>query len=249
MTNKGTLLGTEKKVRVQFMADVAHDLKTPLNGIIGFTNIIMKDPQRMNEDQVHQLKLVYQCARQLENRINALVQLLTIEAGIKPVELDWLRPESMFVSVIDSANEALSRMGLTIGVENESSPARIRIIRKYLKIVMDELVSNAIKNTSQGDLTIGVSLEDSESEDKVRVVFFVSDTGVGLSPESVEQISKAFDSNNPDDEVYYTGVRLGLALARQAALAMNGRLIVESSQHQGSKFSLKLDLPKEHVEL
>jgi len=217
------------KQRAEFMVNVSHDLKTPLNAVIGFTSVLLQDHEQDSE-KLHQLQLVYRSARLLLSRIDALTNFYRMQAGVLASQLEWIEPGRWTKDLGEVFSESAEQKGLKLEVlDTPTGPGKIKASLKLLGFALDELLSNAIKYTSSGSVTLEFAGLDKS------VVWSVSDTGSGIKPEALETLQKSLAGDS------WEGLGLGLALARQAAFLMNGRIEVDSSGAGGSRFRLILN--------
>ncbi len=232
--------------QADFVANIGHDLKTYLNPIIGFTSVLLLEKTNLNSDQVHQLDLVYRSARQLLERIDAMVEFQRLIAGAKVDPVDWVSVRELFLEVSQTFAEAAAQQGTSINVE--AVPARLRTSRLMLARVFKELVSNAIKFSEAGTVTLKAERIKHPDPQKVRLRFCVTDSGSGLSPQLLTVLRAGFGAAPDSAGQSFAGLGLGLALAREAAKRLGGWLEVDSSPDQGSTFSLIVDLLADDLE-
>jgi len=213
------------KQRAEFMAHVSHDLKTPLNAVIGFTSVLLQDP-KTGPDKRHQLQLVYDSARLLLSRIDALCNFYRMEGGVIVPEKESLQTAGLLSEIGESFRPAAEKKGLVLQIQAPGS-ATLNLSSRLLRFVLEELLANAIKYTPSGTVTLEAS------GDAATTAIAVADSGPGIKAETLESIRASLAGEGWD------GLGLGLALARQAALLMGAQLEVESSD-AGSRFTLVL---------
>jgi CheY-like chemotaxis protein len=213
---------------------MSHELRTPLNGVLGYTQLLQRD-RTMTAAQLESLDAISQCGVHLLELINDVLDLSKIEAGKVEVEL---APCNVHQAVVDLQHvilEPARRKGLGLVVEVEPDvPPRVVLDGRYLRQVLLNLLGNAVKFTAQGR----VSLRIARQGDRLR--FEVTDTGIGIEPESLDAIFEAFRQTRSGAAAGGTG--LGLAISQRLVRAMGGEIEVESYVGRGSRFAFDLPL-------
>lgn len=231
--------------RAAFIAGVSHDLKTPLNGIIGFTSVLMMDAAGKNPEQEKKLKLVFESANLMLERINALVRFHRLEAGVILPEPDWLMPADLMLQAAESLRPAAEEAGLRLVVQ-PGGPTRIHSDLGLLASALREILSNALRFSREGEIRLTAALEQGGDGSGKQLCFSVSDEGIGFSEENLQILRRGLRPEEPGDQ--FQGLGLGLALARLAAESLNAWLEVESVVQQGSTFRLCLPLEPAQIE-
>lgn len=220
--------------RSQFLACMTHELRTPLNGVIGLTELVLKE--RLEPDQREALELSRGAALGLLGTINGVLEYSRLEKGA--IEL-VLEDSDLPAIVLDTAKTLASvadAKGIDLAVLCDPRiPRAVRIDSARLRQILNNLVGNAVKFTAVGRVVVSVRLEDSD-EFSVRLGFEVSDTGVGIPPERQEAIFEPFQQSSTETAVRFGGTGLGLTIARDLARAMGGEIEVESRPGRGSRF-------------
>jgi signal transduction histidine kinase len=225
------------KHKSEFLANMSHELRTPLNAVLGYAELIQDGiygevPAKMQEV----LERIQQNGRHLLGLINAVLDLSKIEAGqltLSPVDY------SMRELVLDvvSATEALAaEKKLVLEVDVPAELPRGWGDERRLTQVLMNLVSNAIKFTDAGSVSIRAKVEDGS------FLVAVSDTGVGIDPGDQERVFEEFQQVDSSSTRKKGGTGLGLAIARRIVELHGGRIWVESMPGQGSTFAFTLPL-------
>lgn len=249
--NESSLIKRLKELeqrRAEFAATVNHNLKTPLNGIIGFSSVILAEANNLEPEQIHQLRLVYDSARQLLDRIDALLILQRMESGKTKPSREWFIPEDLIVELASHSSGAANRNGINIQIELDSSPQKLLSDMNLVRRALQELVENSIRFGDQGICTMGVSVSSSEEHDSYMARFSVSNRG-NVASEQKEDLVRSFNKQADYLETSFEGLGLGLALARQVALSLGGYLELDLSTQDITTFSLVLRLDKDEIEL
>lgn len=233
-------MSSEEKVqrRAKFMADVSHDMKTPLNAVIGFTSVLLQDREKLGAEKAHQLELVYKSAHRLLERVDALTEFFRLQAGVTGSQHDWFSPRQLIEETFDQFRDDARAKNLELRVGRDPMPSRLRTGSRLVSRVLRELVSNAVRFTSTGAVSVEMRSRGG------RVSFEVADTGAGMSAASLQRLSRALGSTDT-----YEGLGLGLALSREAARQLGGSIRADSRPDRGSTFTLILELTEDNLEM
>lgn len=226
--------------RSEFLAVMSHEIRTPLNGIIGTVDMLKTSP--LNNEQQHNLNIIEQSGNSLLNLINDILDYSRIEAGKMPIEqtrfdLHELVNDSLGLfqhKARVQSNVLTCEMGKDLGHYCVGDPVRLRQI-------MVNLISNAVKFTDNGTITLAAT-RDSDNADYV--LFEVIDTGIGISPEQLTNLFDHFQQGDSSTSRRYGGTGLGLAICKQLVEIMGGEIGVDSRRNEGSRFWFRLPLPK-----
>jgi K+-sensing histidine kinase KdpD len=234
--------------RAEFVATVSHDLKTPLNGIVGFTSVLLAEAnKRDDQEQVHKLQLVFDSAKVMLERINALVGLYRMEAGRIQVSLDWLLPEQVMRQVVESIGEKMNANEVSIKLQLADAPKRIQSDVSLMASVLNELLANAVR-FGKAPWNLALNTRDVDEDGFREVVFSISDQGPGLPADKRQSFQLALGKDVAPLDRDWSVLGLGLALAQQAASLLQGWIEVDHPEKGGCVFSLVLRLPDDQVE-
>ena len=220
--------------RSEFLANVSHEVRTPMNGIIGMTELLLDT--RVTPEQRRYLGMVRSSADALLTLINDILDFSKIEAGrldLDPVDFG-LRDlfdhtvRSLALSAHDKGLELACHVLTGVPDDLVGDPGRLRQ-------VLTNLLGNAIKFTERGEVILRVLTEAAEG-DQVRLHFTITDTGIGIPADRQGAIFEAFTQGDGSSTRRYGGTGLGLTISRQLVAMMDGRLWVESGPGRGSIF-------------
>ncbi len=231
--------------RADFAATVSHDLKTPLNAIVGFLSVLLQDIPHMRPEWVEYLGQIDRSARQLLSRINDLLELYRLEAGKTLLEPVWLSPREILSQAAEAAREALEHNRNQLLLEVPC--ARLFCEPRLMLRVARELLVNAAQATRDGVVRAALSCQDTGGGQR-QITLSVEDSGDGLAKDRLDALRRTLATDPASDEARWEGIGLGLALARQAATLLGGRLDIEARPDGGTRASLTFDLSREHVE-
>jgi ammonium transporter len=222
--------------KTHFLANMSHELRTPLNAIIGFTRIVSRNSEALPEKQVENLSKVLVSAEHLLALIDEILDLSRIEAGEVALDISETDVTEVLREVTDSLEPLVDRPRVRLVVDTDTELPRVLTDRDKLKQILLNLVSNAVKYTDDGTISVRAEAVDG------RLRVNVSDTGVGIP---AEELGKIFDEFHRADGVVPSsrpGTGLGLTISRRLARTLGGDVTVESSPGLGSMFSLDLPL-------
>ena len=231
-------------IKQQFLANMSHEIRSPMTGILGMIDLLMRTP--LNDQQKFYVETIRKSSDGLHHVVNDILDLSKIEAGkmvIKPV-LHNLRESG---NAIYSLFRALAEQkGLKLGLYFDPElPENIYADENRISQILSNLISNAIKFTHKGRVTITYEKTD-EDDYYVSLRISVSDTGIGISDNDRSKLFSIFSQLDNSDTRNYEGAGLGLSISDKLASLMNARIDVESKPGKGSTFSLVLKCPKTH---
>ncbi|MFZ4571339.1 MAG: response regulator [Bacteroidales bacterium] len=223
------------RLKSAFLANMSHEIRTPMNGILGFTQLL-KDPDLNNSTRREFIKHIDRSTNRLLKIITDIVDISRIESGVDSLEkseidLIWLLDDSQALFQPQAKGK-----NLDIKFYCNIAPAASKVITDggKLKQIVNNLISNAIKFTEQGNIEVTASIEN----DSLNLT--VKDTGIGIDPEMHEVIFDRFRQVEIGHSRKYEGAGLGLSIARSYARLLKGEISLESSIGKGSIFKLIL---------
>jgi signal transduction histidine kinase/CheY-like chemotaxis protein len=225
--------------RDRFLATMSHEMRTPMNIIIGLTHLLLSEQPR--EDQIEHLRTLQFSANNLVVFINDVLDFSKIEAGKLTLESRAFKPKEL-INEVRKRFELPSRdKNIAISCElDKSVPDVLLGDSARLNQIMTNLVSNAIKYTDDGSVDIHVQLHELTKKEAV-LKLIVEDTGNGIDPAKLEEMFRKFSSQS-NEELFegYASSGLGLAITKRLVDLQNGKIEVESIPDQGTKFTILL---------
>jgi signal transduction histidine kinase/DNA-binding response OmpR family regulator len=233
------------RARSEFMANISHELRTPMNGIIGFSDLLLTTP--LQEMQREYVQYVSKSAYSLLSIINDILDFSKIEAGKFFFENAAFDIGELVGDVVDILSiKAFEKQLELICDIDPSLPFRVWGDPLRIRQILVNLLGNAIKFTDTGEVSVTVrsSAEAVEKEGKryLPLQITVRDTGIGIPAEKIHRIFESFTQADSSTTRKYGGTGLGLTISKSLAELMNGRLTAESQNGEGSVFRLELQL-------
>lgn len=230
------------KAKSEFLANTSHEVRTPLNAIMGLTQLLMSSP--LNAEQRHWLELMNGSAQALLALLNDVLDLARIEAGKMSVEQVAFNPNALLNEVGALYAEQAKNKSIDWSLQLAAgTPARMLGDPGRLRQVLQNLLSNAIKFTpAQGRIEVVTSIVSSLGEQTPRLAIEVRDTGIGIAPEQQDKIFEAFIQADASTARHYGGTGLGLAISNKLVQLMGGTITLESALGQGSCFTVVLPI-------
>lgn len=223
------------RAKTEFLANISHELRTPMNGIIGLAELLHHET--LTPDQRSLLDPLRISANDLMLQIDHLIELSALEAGHIKMKPDPFLVHELLDSLISAQRKPAADKGLAI--ELEADPALPDVVigdLRHLRDIFQHLVGNAIKFTDHGHIRVAARLKEQQQE-SVRIEFSVTDTGPGINAETLRAISGLLVQADGSSIRRHGGIGVGLPICRKLIELMGGELQIDSQPGSGSTFS------------
>jgi PAS domain S-box-containing protein len=223
-----------------YLSLASHEIRTPMNPVIGFADLLASNPD-LDGDSKEMAQMILKAGKNLLTLIDEVLDYAKIEAGVLQLSPEPLDIHDLLIEIESSYTFDAKSRGIELKVDdkirtkNELYQDRLR-----LQQVLGTLISNAIKFTHTGEVAVHANREKMRvnGKDLHMLKFSVQDTGVGMTPEEVEELFKPFARPETEFTDKYSGAGLGLAIAQKLVAAMRGTISVESEQGKGTTVNL-----------
>lgn len=226
------------RAKSEFLANMSHEIRTPMNAILGFTETLLSETT--NERHRRFLETILQSGRNLLALIDDILDLSKIEAGKLKLQPEPMDIKAVIYEIRSIFMEEAKRKGLKFTVDISPYVSEILILDDVrIRQILTNLVSNAIKFTEKGKVTIYLS-QIIKAKDKVDVIIKVADTGIGIPKSQQEVVFENFRQQDNQKTKKYGGTGLGLAITKKLVELMGGEILLESEEGKGSIFTVIL---------
>lgn len=226
------------KERNEFVANVTHELRTPVNGVMGLAqNLLDTD---LSIEQRESVEIITQCCDNMIKIINNILDFSKLQAGKFTIENREFSFHQMMDSLVKVNMPQVDSKGIKL-ICNVSADIPDMLIGDELRItqVLNNLMSNAIKFTSVGQIVINV-VKTIELDDEIELFFMVIDTGIGIAQNEMDKLFKSFSQADASITRKFGGTGLGLSIVKSLVEMMGGTINVESEKGRGSTFSFSV---------
>jgi two-component system, sensor histidine kinase len=229
-------------LKSQFLANMSHEIRTPLNGVLAMAQII--EMGELPPQQRERVEIIRRSGEDLLAVLNDVLDISKIEAGRMELEIGEVDAETLAASVrstfaplIETKKNVRFNLGVQPGAEGARRGDPVRIAQ-----ILNNLVSNAIKFTAEGEVNVSIEGLGEGGRDGVKLT--VRDTGVGIAADKLPLLFQKFSQADGSNTRRYGGTGLGLAICRELAQLMRGKIEVESTEGEGSVFTVTLPAPR-----
>ena len=234
------------KAKQQFLSNMSHEIRTPMNAIIGFTKVVMKTD--LSVKQKEYLSAIKTSGDALIVLINDILDLAKVDAGKMTFEKTPFKMRSSISAMLHLFETKIQEKNLQLVKEYDNKIPEVLVgdpVRLH-QIILN-LVSNAVKFTTKGKITVSVRLLK-EDEEKASIEFSVTDTGIGITENKIEKIFENFQQASSGTSRLFGGTGLGLAIVKQLVEPQGGTIHVKSKIDEGSTFSFILSFQKTNAQ-
>jgi PAS domain S-box-containing protein len=225
------------QLKSAFLQNISHEVRTPLNAILGFSNVLMMDDEISRRERQSYLQLIVRNGQILLHVFNDTIKLSRIQSGLMTVDKKFIYINSIVTDLYRQFTFEKEQIGknhlkLVLLKGNENVKFSVYCDGQKIKDIMESLLDNAVKFTSEGEINFGYNIINSG-----QLEFFVSDTGIGIPEDKFEEIFERFHQLDSSMTREYGGTGIGLSLAKDFANLLDSKIEIQSSLGKGSRFS------------
>jgi len=228
------------EAKSNFIATISHEMRTPLNGMMGSLGLMRQDP--LSPKQQKYLSMAESSVDTLAVLINDILDLSKIESGKLEINLQRFSPRPLIESLIQTCALKAYEKGVNVVLDtSELGYSTLYSDPNRIKQILNNLMSNAIKFTQQGEIKI-IAVTQELDPTTVRLSIEVIDSGIGIAEANHHRLFQRFSQEGADTAVKFGGTGLGLSICRELCELMNGKIDFESSLGEGSRFYFYIDM-------
>ncbi|MBI4684437.1 MAG: PAS domain S-box protein [Nitrospirae bacterium] len=227
-----TQLKKLEQMRKDFVANVSHEIKTPITAIKGFADTLMEGALDDKENAIKFLQTIKSNSERINNLVDDLMTISKIELGVIKVQKSMIDAEDVFENIMELFRDKAAAKNLSLKVSNNPELKQISADRNRLIQILTNLVDNAIKFTETGEVTFGMDKEEGNT------FLFVEDTGIGIPIKHLPRLGERFYRVDPARSRKMGGTGLGLAIVKHLVKAHGWEMKIESTQGKGTRVSI-----------
>ena len=222
------------EVKNAFINLLSHELKTPLNGIVGFTDLL--DDGNLNKDQSEYINVIRKCSYQLLDILNDILEYAKLAANKHIVTSELFNPATLLLHAINKIDNENPKLSINVDIPIDLPPL-VQGPEYEVKTILNKLIDNAVKFTPSGEVNVALK-QEIQRPNEILLTFSVTDNGLGIPQEIIDssQLFKPFSQVDDTPTRTYGGLGLGLALCKNRCSHIDAIIEVESKPGEGSRF-------------
>ncbi|MDG1278786.1 MAG: ATP-binding protein [Algoriphagus sp.] len=223
------------RFKSSLLSNISHEIRTPLNGILGGTEHIMMNHE---EDKVliSQLDIILQSGERLLSTINSILDMAKIEANKMDVHFEPIEINNFINTVVKPLKNLANRKGIVLRETYLSSSILGNTDKRFLEMILNNIISNAIKYTEEGEIHLQVDRQDG------KLLLKIEDTGVGMSEEFMAKIFQPFEQESTGNDRLFDGTGIGLSITKNLIDLLKGTIDVQSMKNTGTMITIKIPI-------
>ena len=228
------------KYKSEFLANMSHELRTPLNSILLLSRLLAENnDENMNAEQIEFAKVIQSSGNGLLGLIDEILDLSKIEAGKMELDNNDILVQDISTNLHNLFNLVAKEKNIDFKIKLDQAPLLIKTDQVRLEQILKNLISNAIKFTNEGSVVLEiVKLKDNKN----KVAFIVTDTGIGIAANKQPMIFEAFQQADGSTKRKFGGTGLGLSISRELSKLLGGEITISSELNAGSTFTLTIPI-------
>ncbi len=225
------------RLKSEFLSNMSHELRTPLNSIMALSRVLILETQeKLDDEQKKYLEVIARNGKNLLKLINDILDLSKIEAGRMDLNTKMLTVPHVLNTIVEGFEVICQKKGIQIPLDIPEVLPQIECDENRLQQILQNIISNAVKFTLEGSVTI------TAKSDRDNVIIKVQDTGIGISEKDLPYIFGEFRQADGSSSRRFEGTGLGLAIAKKSAALLNAKITVTSIPGQGTCFTITLPI-------
>ena len=222
------------RLKTAFLQNLSHEVRTPMNGIIGFSNLL-SEHGLLEEQKEHYIEIIKKSGQRMLNTINNIVEIAKIETEIIGVNLALLDVNKCIENIIEFFQNEVNEKNIRLEFVQKLPEGKsvIQTDRTKLESVLTNIIGNAVKFTFEGSISVGCERKNDVFE------IYIKDTGIGIQKNRLQTIFNRFEKLDN----FYEGTGLGLAISKSYIEMLGGEILVKSNELEGSVFFIKVPCP------
>ena len=231
------------RLKTAFLQNLSHEVRTPMNGIIGFSGLL-KNPELTGDRQQKYIEIIAKSSKRLLSTLNDLMDVSKLETGQIHINSEAINVNEELISLFEFYKPEVESKGmnLRLSLEKQEEALVIQNDKPKFEAIVTNLLKNAIKYSQKGNINLGYALKKNEIE------FFVSDTGIGIPKDRQNAIFERFVQADIEDKQVFEGAGLGLSISKSYIEMMQGKIWVDSEKDIGSTFYFTLPLNNKTID-
>lgn len=220
------------RLKTYFLANISHELRTPMNGILGYAEMLMMD---LKEPKLREMaSMIYKSSRRLHDTLDSLIDLSKLESQVQKLELEKLELVTVLEDIKATFEDSAKEKGLTLKSEHKHPKIYFNTDSRIFTKIISNILSNSIKYTSKGEIKLLSDFREG------KIIVQIVDTGIGISQDNLSRIFEPFRQESEGFNRKYEGTGIGLTLTKKFVELLKGTLEIESQVGKGTTVTIAI---------